>query len=160
MSLHTQKKWSGTWIKHYLWRAPEHPLFLSGHFQVTNWLKPFIPCALAQVSPNLEKYITEAETGWTGCSQAMSTVRGQHTKCANRGSLQPAPGPFPASTQLLRTADFCCLSLMKVRPELATYTATHELHFHCQNTNRSLSSICATLTSPSYSLCGPELKYI
>lgn len=75
----------------------------------------------------------------------MSTVCGQRMKRANHGSLQPAPGPFPASTQLLRTADFCRLSLMKVRPELNTYTASHKLHLHCQNTNRSLSSTCATL---------------
>lgn len=57
----------------------------SGHFQITNCL----PRALSQLSPNLEKYIAEAETQRTDCSQVVSTVSGQLTKGADRGSLQP-----------------------------------------------------------------------
>lgn len=34
----------------------------SGHFQVINRLKAFLPRGLTQLSPNLQKYIAKAET--------------------------------------------------------------------------------------------------
>lgn len=49
--------------------------------------------------------------------------------------------------------------LLKASPELSTQQVTN-LHWQCQKPNRSLSSICAVPTSPSTSLCRPQLKYI
>lgn len=79
------------------------------HFQVSDWLKACCPHAVTQLSPKLEKYTAEAE----GTAAVLSAVTAQLTECASHGSLQPAPGPFPASTQLLRTGDCSCLSCCK-----------------------------------------------
>lgn len=79
------------------------------HFQISDWLKACCPRAVTQLSPNLEKYAAEAE--WT--AGVLSAGTAQLTQCASYGSLQPVPGPFPASTQLLRTADCSCLSCWK-----------------------------------------------
>lgn len=126
----------------------------SGHFQISNWLKACHPHALTQLSPNLEEYAAEAE--WT--ARVLSAVNAQLMECASHGSFQPAPGPFPASTQLPRTAACSWPSCWK-QPQ-TQHTASHQPALQGQKANRSLPSICAIPTSPSTSLCRPQLKYI
>lgn len=124
MSLHTHKmEWhlDKTQLVESIWTSL---VLKSGHFQKANWLEAFLPHALAQLSPNLKKYIDKAETAWTNCSGVVSTVLGQLMNCASRGSRQPAPGPLPASTQLLSTAGFC-LWLVTAWPEPITPQATN-----------------------------------
>lgn len=116
--------------------------------------RPAVLHALTQLSPNLEKHAAEAE--WT--AQVLSTGNAQLMECASHGSFQLAlPLSLPAhSSQGQLTAP---ASPAESSPELTTEQVTH-LHWQCQKANRSLSSVCAVPTSPSTSLCRPQLKYI
>lgn len=82
----------------------------SGHFQVSDWLKAWLPHAVTQLSPNLEKYAAEAE--WTDCSSPECSEHSAYRVCQPR--VIPAwPWPWPFPWQLPRTADCSCPSCWK-----------------------------------------------
>lgn len=69
------------------------------------------------------------------------------------------PWPFPCQHTAPKDSWLLLPLLLKASPELTREQVTH-LHWQCQKANRSLSSVCAVPTSPSTSLCRPQLKYI